>query len=47
MENTFCYSLNEDVLREMITMIKLERVDIKEEIIVEALLNSKIIGVMT
>jgi len=44
---TFCYSLNENALREVIIMIRLERVDIKEEIIVEVLLNSKVIDIIT
>jgi len=44
---TFFYSLNENALREVIIMIRLERVDIKEEIIVEVLLNSKVIDIIT
>jgi len=47
MENTFCCSLNKNALREVIIKIRLERVDTKEEIIVEALLDSKVIGIIT
>ena len=41
-ENTSCYNLNnENILREVIVKIGLERIDMQEEIIVEILLNSK------
>ena len=41
MNNIFCYNLdNEDMLREVIVKIGLEKVDTQEEVIVEALLDS-------
>ena len=42
--NTFCCNLNNgDMLREMTVKIGLERIDIQEGVIVEALLDSKAI----
>ena len=39
-DNTFCYNLyNEDLLREVTVKIGLERIDIQEGVIVEALLD--------
>ena len=47
MKNTFCYNLdNGDMLREVTIKIKLERIDIQEGIIVEALLDSNAIGLV-
>ena len=44
-DNIFCYNLNnEKLLREIIVKIKLERIDIQEEVIVKALLDSRTIG---
>ena len=41
MDNTFCCSLNNgDLLREVMVKIGLERIDIQEGVIVEALLGS-------
>jgi len=41
MDNTFCCSLNNgDLLREVMVKIGLERIDIQEGVIVEALLDS-------
>jgi len=40
-ENTSCYNLNNrNILREVIVKIRLERIDIQEEVIIEALLDS-------
>ena len=39
-DNIFCCSLeNEDILREIIVKIRLERIDIQKEVMVEALLD--------
>jgi len=47
MENIFCYNLdNKDILREVIVKIGLERINIYKGIIVEVLLNSRIIGLI-
>ena len=41
MENTFCCNLNNrDMLREVTVKIGLERIDMQEEVMVEALLDS-------
>ena len=40
MNNTFYYNLNRDILREVMVKIGLERIDIQEQIMVKALLNS-------
>ena len=41
MKNKFCYNLdNGNMLREVIVKIGLERIDMQEEVIVEALLDS-------
>ena len=41
MNNKFCYNLdNGNMLREVIVKIGLERIDMQEEVIVEALLDS-------
>ena len=41
-ENTFTYNLdNKDILREVMVKIDLERIDTQEEVIVEALLDSR------
>ena len=43
MDNTFCYDLNNrDMLREVIGMIRLERIDTQEEVMVEVLLDSRV-----
>jgi len=43
MNNKSCYNLdNGDMLREVIVKIRLERIDIQEDMIVEALLDSKV-----
>jgi len=43
MENTFCCNLdNRNMLREVTVKIGLERIDIQEEVAVEALLNSEV-----
>jgi len=44
MENKFCN--NRDMLREVIVRIELERIDIQEEVIVEILLDSGIMGLV-
>jgi len=47
MNNTFCCNLdNRDMLREVIVKIGLERIDTQKEVIVEALLNSRAIGLV-
>ena len=44
MNNKFCYNLdNGNMLREVIVKIGLERIDMQEEVIVEALLDSSAI----
>jgi len=46
-ENTSCCSLNnEDPLREVTMKIGLEKIDIQEEVIVEALLDSGVTGLV-
>ena len=40
-DNISYYNLNEDILREVIVKIELERIDIQEGIMVEALLDSR------
>ena len=43
--NTFCYNLdNEDILKEVMVKIGLERIDIQEGVTVEILLDSEAIG---
>ena len=43
-DNTFCCSLdNRNILREVTVKIKLERIDMQEEVTVKALLNSGVI----
>jgi len=45
MENTSCCNLNNgNMLREVTVKIRLERIDMKEEVMVEALLNSRDTG---
>ena len=39
-DNIFCCNLNEDILREVIVKIGLERIDIQERVTVETLLDS-------
>ena len=47
MENTSCYNLNkENILKEVIVKIGLERINIQEKIIVETLLDSRAIGLV-
>ena len=47
MDNTSCYNLNNrDLLREVMVKIDLERIDTQEEIIVEALLDSGVTGLV-
>ena len=44
MDNTFCYNLdNENMLREVIVKIGLERINTQEGVMVEALLDSRAI----
>ena len=46
-DNTFCCNLyNGDLLREMTVKIGLERVDTQEGVIVEALLDSRAMGLV-
>ena len=46
-DNTSCYNLdNENMLREVMVKIGLEIIDIQEEIIVEALLDSGVTGLV-
>ena len=46
-DNTFCCNLNNrDMLREVTVKIGLERIDMQEGIIVEALLDSGVIGLV-
>ena len=41
MDNTFCCNLdNRDMLREVIVIIRLERIDMQKRVTVEALLDS-------
>ena len=42
MKNIFCYDLNKNMLKEVIVKIRLERIDIQERVIVEVLLDSRI-----
>ena len=43
MDNTFCYDLNNrDMLREVIVMIRLERIDTQKEVMMEVLLDSRV-----
>ena len=35
MNNTFCYNLSRDILREVIVEIRLKRINTQEEVIVE------------
>ena len=43
MKNTSCYNLdNENMLKEVMVKIKLERINTQEEVMVEALLDSGI-----
>jgi len=47
MDNTFCYNLNNrDMLKEVTVKIGLERIDIQEGVTVEALLDSRVIGLV-
>ena len=47
MEKIFCYNLdNEDISRKVTVKIGLERVDIQEKVIVEVLLNRRVIGLV-
>ena len=47
MNDTFCCNLdNRDMLREVIVKIGLERIDTQKEVVVEALLNSRAIGLV-
>ena len=47
MNNISCYNLeNKDILREVIVKIGLERIDIQEEVTVEALLDSRATGLV-
>jgi len=47
MKNTFCCDLNnEELLREVIVKIRLKRIDIQEEVTVEALLDSGVMGLV-
>jgi len=46
-ENTSCYNLNnKELLREVTVKIKLERIIMQEEVIIEALLDSRAIGLV-
>jgi len=46
-DNTYCYNLdNGDMLKEVIVKIGLERIDTQEGIIVEALLDSRAMGLV-
>ena len=46
-DNTSCYNLdNRDMLREVTVKIGLERIDMQEEVMVEALLDSGAMGLM-
>jgi len=42
-ENTSCYNLNRNILREVIVKIRLKRIDIQKKVIVEVLLYSSVI----
>ena len=45
--NTFCYNLkNRDMLRKVMVKIRLEIIDIQEETIVEAFLDSRAISLV-
>ena len=45
--NISCYNLNnKDILREVTVKIGLEKIDTQEWVIVEALLDSKVIGLV-
>ena len=47
MNNISCYNLeNQDILREVMVKIGLERIDIQEEVTVEALLDSRATGLV-
>jgi len=47
MNNISCYNLeNKDILREVMVKIGLERIDIQEEVTVEALLDSRATGLV-
>ena len=47
MKNAICYNLgNKNILREFIVKIGLERIDIQKRVIVETLLNSRVIGLI-
>ena len=43
MKNIFCYDLNKNMLKEVIVKIRLERINIQRRVIVEVLLDSRII----
>jgi len=46
-ENTSCYNLNnKDMLREVTVKIRLERINMQEEVIVEVLLDSGATGLV-
>ena len=46
-DNIFCYNLdNGDMLREVTVKIRLKRINIQEEVIVEALLDSGAMGLI-
>ena len=46
-DHTSCCNLNnKDMLREVTVKIELERIDIQEEVIVKALLNSEVTGLV-
>ena len=47
MDNTFCCNLNNrDLLREVMVKIGLERIDMQEEVTVEVLLDSGVMGLV-
>ena len=47
MDDISCYNLdNRDMLKEVIVKIELERIDMQKEVIVEALLGSRAIGLV-
>ena len=46
MDNTFRYSLNKNLLREVTVKIELKRIDMQKEIIVKTLLDSGVAGLV-
>ena len=47
MNNKFCYNLdNKNILREVTVKIGLKKIDMQEEVTVEALLDSRVTGLV-